>query len=378
MRLRAKAPFFAVLAMHAEYVADDRVETASTDGRNIHFNPRYVAGLDQEEVVGLVLHEVLHCAFVHVARRGQREPVRWNMAADYVINPMVMELKDVRLPPGRLFDWRYKDMRVEEVYELLAGTERELPTAWRDLRPELDAGEGSQDDGLQDDGVGIARGDGPHQRRRELEGYWRAAVNGAVMAHRHGSAPGALPAGARLLVEELNEPQVDWRRLLWEYTVEHPFDFGEYDLRHVGRGVYEEQLEGQGLELHVALDTSGSCVAWVEEFMSELKGMLGAFPHVTAHVYYADVALVGPFTVERFAEVPAPVGGGGTSFVPFFEHVARQAQPFGNHVLVYLTDGYGTFPAAPPAAETVWVVPPGGLTSGGFPFGRVIRLERRR
>ncbi len=373
MRLRAQAPFFAVLAMHAEYVADERVETAATDGRNIHFNPRYVAGLSQEEVVGLVLHEVLHCAFVHVARRGQREPLRWNMAADYVINPMVMELKDVRLPKGGLLDRRYKDMRVEEVYELLAGTERDLPAAWCDLRPELEADEGSQAAG-----GGQACGDGPHEGRRALEGYWRAAVNGAVMAQRHGSAPGTLPTGARLLVEELNEPQVDWRRLLWEYTVEHPFDFGEYDLRHVGRGVYEEQLEGQGLELYVALDTSGSCVAWVEAFMSELKGMLGAFPHVTAHVYYVDAALVGPFTMERFAEVPAPVGGGGTSFVPFFEHVARQVQPFGNHVLVYLTDGYGTFPAAPPAAETVWVVPPGGLTSGGFPFGRVIRLEGRR
>jgi hypothetical protein len=44
-------------------------------------------------------------------------------------------------------------------------------------------------------------------------------------------------------------------------------------------------------------------------------------------------------------------------------------------VLVYLTDGFGTFPNETPDHPTLWVVTPGGLESENFPFGNVVRLR---
>jgi predicted metal-dependent peptidase len=43
-------------------------------------------------------------------------------------------------------------------------------------------------------------------------------------------------------------------------------------------------------------------------------------------------------------------------------------------VLIYLTDGYGTFPRQPPEHSVLWVVTPGGLPSNKFPFGSMARL----
>jgi predicted metal-dependent peptidase len=46
----------------------------------------------------------------------------------------------------------------------------------------------------------------------------------------------------------------------------------------------------------------------------------------------------------------------------------------GNTVLLYLTDGHGTFPKQPPTLPVLWIVTPGGLDSRRFPFGTVARI----
>lgn len=374
MQLRAKAPFFGVLALHAEYVEDRSVPTAATDGRRIFYNPDYFGGLSGPELTGVLLHEVLHCAYLHVTRRGRREPLRWNIAADYVVNSMVPEVEGAELPAGVLVSNRYEGRRVEEVYDMLPtdlsglGFDRE----WLDIRlPRADESGrgGAQTGGSPAPGSGGAAGG-----RLTHETYWRNAINGAVQAHRARGNRGRLPQGVELLVKEVAELQVDWRDKLRDFTVHHPFDFGEFDLRLVGRGVYEEQLEGERLELSVCMDTSGSCLRWIPRFVGELKAMLEAYPHVSASLYYADAALHGPFEVDRYEEIPSARGGGGTDFRPFFQHVKRRSASHAHQVLVYLTDGYGAFPAAAPDQETVWVVTPGGLQEDGFPFGRTVRL----
>jgi predicted metal-dependent peptidase len=91
-------------------------------------------------------------------------------------------------------------------------------------------------------------------------------------------------------------------------------------------------------------------------------------------LYYADAEAYGPYPLKTDSEIPRPVGGGGTSFVPFFEKVNANRHWHTNGVCVYLTDGYGTFPDDPPTLPVLWVVTPGGLELEEFPFGEAVRL----
>jgi predicted metal-dependent peptidase len=126
--------------------------------------------------------------------------------------------------------------------------------------------------------------------------------------------------------------------------------------------------------VRIAVDTSGSIDSKeLFQFLAEVREILRLYPHIDAQLFYADAALHGPFDLDE-ESLTNPVGGGGTSFVPFFEHMQEEMDSGGNTVLIYLTDGDGTFPKQPPTLPVLWVVTPGGVDSRRFPFGTVARL----
>ena len=62
LRLRSRHPFFATLLMFAETEVSQAMETAATDGKKIFLNRAFVSGLSNEELDGVLTHEVLHMA----------------------------------------------------------------------------------------------------------------------------------------------------------------------------------------------------------------------------------------------------------------------------------------------------------------------------
>jgi predicted metal-dependent peptidase len=78
-------------------------------------------------------------------------------------------------------------------------------------------------------------------------------------------------------------------------------------------------------------------------------------------------------------EIPPRVqitGRGGTDFRPVFRWLEEQDQfvDATRSPLVFATDGYGTFPTAPPACPVIWLRTPRGLQESLFPFGVVVAL----
>jgi predicted metal-dependent peptidase len=114
-RLLIEQPFFGTLCLRLEISKRTDMPTMATDGRYIFYNPDFVEKLSHPELMGVFAHEVLHCALSHHTRRGDRHPVVWNIAADFVINPI---LKDagMQLPAGCLYDQKYAGKSAEEVY----------------------------------------------------------------------------------------------------------------------------------------------------------------------------------------------------------------------------------------------------------------------
>ncbi|BCX05754.1 MAG: hydrolase [Candidatus Roseilinea sp.] len=373
LRICQRSPFFATLALHARITITDRLPTAATDGRDVFVNPDFFGALAPAAQDGLLLHEVLHAALLHVTRRGTRDPELWNIAADIVVNGMLVR-DGYTLPEGGIRDPNKEHLATEEVYELLVREAQQGKRAAAGMSDLLEAtlGDGS---GQASDADGQA-GARPHAPadRAETEGKWKQALQQAQMVTQS-SLAGDTPASLRRELDALLASRVDWRSYLWRYLVQTPTDFGAFDRRFVGNGMYLETISGESVHVHVCVDTSGSISrSDITCFMSEVQAILHAYPHLRCDLFYADAALHGPFVVTADSTLPLPKGGGGTDFRPFFAYLDRHADPHAVTLAIYLTDGYGDFPPRAPLLPVLWVVTPNGKDLSAFPFGETVRL----
>lgn len=366
--LGSRVPFFGHLLFGASVHADPDVLTAATDGVSIFFAPAFAQQLDFQEFVGVMVHEVLHMALLHLPRRQERNPRRWNIAADMVVNEILDE-EGFMLPPGPVRfpenkpEWKGKS--VEEVYELIKrdASGWTIHESWIDL-------EGHQR------GVDSEQRGDKKEKWKQISSHWKQVVRRAHQAQRM-SGQGSLAKGLKRRIDQVTRPQIDWRRALWRFLIKTPVDFDQFDRRYIHRGLYLKALQADTLNLYVAIDTSASIAdEHIQMFMGELGGILESYPHIQAEIYFADTGLYGPYKLasrSRVDDFPTPEGGGGTSFVPFFDAIDEKRLLNHTPVAVYLTDGYGDFPE-PPSCPVLWVRTPGGLEKEEFPFGNVLTL----
>jgi predicted metal-dependent peptidase len=145
-------PFFGSLALRLDVVARPDVETMATDGRRLFYAPAFVESLTEPELIGVVAHEVMHCALRHFARRGRRDLTEWNVATDHAIN-LDLKAAGFVLPRDVLADPRFRGFSAEDVHAALYGARPEdPPAAPAAASPEAEDGE--------DDGDQTGAGDG--------------------------------------------------------------------------------------------------------------------------------------------------------------------------------------------------------------------------
>ncbi|HBE19854.1 MAG TPA: hypothetical protein DEG17_21600 [Cyanobacteria bacterium UBA11149] len=369
LRLRIKSPFFATLALFARIQATQMLPTAATDGKDIFINPEFLRSLPPPQLDGLLLHEVLHAALLHVIRRGQREPLLWNIAADIVVNGAIAQTPGFDLPPGGIRQPKLEHLSAEEIYEILLTNTTDYHLCEIDLLNAPPSHASESGDGSETSGS-LAQ-----SKYTALEAHWKNAMEQAIVIARSSNSQGSIPGFMERELGALTPAQLNWRSYLWRYLVQTPTDFTGFDRRFIGRGLYLEALEGESVQVFVAVDTSGSISSGqMNMFLSEVQGILNAYHHLICQLYYADAEAYGLYNLDAKSEIPKPVGGGGTSFIPFFEKVEANRDWHGTAICVYLTDGYGWFPEEAPNLPVLWVVTPGGLALEEFPFGEAVRL----
>lgn len=365
-RLCTRTPFLGSLILFADTISTDTIPTAATNGRQILINPQFFERLTIGQQEAVLLHEVLHAAFLHVPRGMGRHKERWNVAADIVVNG-ILEREGFDLPKESVRVKALENFSVEEVYDLLD------KSPWDQQNLELGFPDLLSPAGMGDE-PGSIGGSLSQEQKHAMQAYWQSAFEQAgIMAES--LLQGSLPASIQREIHTLKSGQLNWRHYLWRYLVRTPIDFRDFDRRFVGQKIYLETLEGETVSLSVAVDTSGSINdRQIQVFLSEVQSILLAYPHIHCQLYYADAALHGPYELTPYGTLPTPVGGGGTDFRPFFDQLARGYSPWETAVAVYLTDGFGSFPSQPPSFPVLWVITPGGLDSRNFPFGETTRL----
>lgn len=80
-----------IAAANLEYRTDLKYHTAATDGKNIYFDPDYLASLSDDDKLFIIAHELMHVKFEHMYRimdrnGQQRDQELWNIATDAIIN----------------------------------------------------------------------------------------------------------------------------------------------------------------------------------------------------------------------------------------------------------------------------------------------------
>ena len=334
-------------------VIDDYVSTAYTNGRDEKYGRKFVAVLSDAELRFLVLHENYHKLYRHLVTwkyLWDIDPELANMACDYVINQKIVDENKpdkhgnafAVMIEGGLIDERFRGMSAAEVFNIL----REEKSSQRKPRrggesgqesddlPGSSGGEGSgitpDNESGQDDGRGVPTNEAMDDH--DWEGANQLTPDEVSELERdidEAIRQGALTAGKMGVdvsrdIEDLLQPQVDWREVLREFVKSTCTgkDFSTWarpNRRFMGQGVYlpsgiTEQVE----ELVLAIDTSGSIgQRALTLFLSEVKAICEAVRPNKVRLLYWGHSVVGDESYELSAlddlvKSTKPRGGGGT------------------------------------------------------------------
>ena len=393
LQVRRECQFFGALMLFASIKESTKLDTAATDGRDIFFNKKFLESLTSSEQNALMLHEVLHMALLHVQRRQSRDPYIWNIAADIVVNDLIERNTSFKLPKGAIVDNAYRDKSVEYIYEALLKDNKYKGKKYKlsisdisvtDKKNNASAGNELTNEEQEKKDIGNGH-ELTEEEQEEIASYWKDKMqvlknsDSLIQNDKYGShSTGGWPAGMAREVENILEPEINWRNALWKYIGRTPADFDDLDRRFLYRGLYLEGLMTDAIEVSVCIDTSGSVSKrLIDQFVAETKGILRSYPHVRCDFFYSDCKLSGPYDINQAEQIPILHGGGGTSFIPFFKYLEKNnSNNFGTHKLsIYLTDGYEAFPNWIPSNPVMWLVSKDGEETKNFPFGEVVRIS---
>lgn len=393
MGLGWKFPFFLPSIARIEFRADNRRPTACVDLRGIiRVNPDFAATLKDSELQFVIAHELMHLLMLHHDRRGHRDPLRWNIATDLIINRTLKNVSDsagagaFTMPKeGIIANEDQAEMTAEQLYSEIP----EPPQALQDMfaqgaipvgqgcGPEKDGGGNDGEDGENEGGEGKTE----DQMRRE----WRECAAQSQLAGRQaGTHEGNMLAD----LLDIPPPKVRWSEVLRGALYRAIAEAGRDDVswsRRSRRSTTDIILPGgitYRCKATVVIDSSGSmsdedlsrCVAETTAIVNNCR--VPVFLVVHDHAVQEACWIRPGAKSQVHSNIKKRMKGrGGTSFDEAYKRVEDEPGKF--NVLVHLTDGeVGSWPDRPPSVRRLVVALVGSACRSECPSdARVIEVE---
>jgi predicted metal-dependent peptidase len=377
---------------HSKHVAmfTRDVPIAATDGSNLLLNPDRFFLYNLNERIFICTHEIMHCIWNHIVlmhsfhRRGKvsypdgttlpYDQETMNRAADFVINDCLIESKI------GLFnkDWLH-DPKLATGHDSVIDAYKKVYKAYPPGKKFI--GGTGFDEHLP---PGTSQGKDANEAasgRNEVE--WATQIAAAANAAK---AQGKLPAGLERLLGEVLEPKVDWKEkivsLFARKVGSGSSDWRRADRRLIVRDIYAPGRSGFGAgTVVIGIDTSGSIgEKELNMFFAEMAGILEDVRPRRLVVMWCDAKVQRVDEIEEATDLTslrkkgAP-GGGGTMFEPVFDEIKKMGLEDVD-ALVYLTDGYGSFPKVAPNYPVIWgsISGPGAVN---YPWGDVVDIPKQ-
>ena len=349
--LLLRHPFFGNMATRLKVEnCDDWCPTAATDGRHLYYNTQFFNALSNKEIEFVIAHEILHCVFDHLIRREDRDPMLFNIAADYIVNNTLVRdrIGDIPKLVPCFQDFKYDGWTSEEVYDdLFEQAEKNgkdfLEQLGELLDEHVDWEDGDDSDG-EDDKDGKSKR--PRYSKEELKQI-RDELKEATLNAAQAAGAGNVPGEIQRMIKELTEPKMSWRELLRQQiqsTIKHDFTFQRPNRKGWQTGaVLPGQNFDETIDVAVGLDVSGSISdAMLKDFLSEVKGIMDEYKDYKIKIWCFDTEVSGEddFSADDGRDLLdyEITGGGGTDFMANWEYMKEQGiEP---KKFIMFTDGY--------------------------------------
>lgn len=389
VQLLLKHPFVGFFLKDLSFEITDSVDRAAIADTTILLNPKFMDTCSEAEQLTVCAHEVLHHIFYHLTRMHQVESkypwMLMNRAADYIVNSTLVEMGLAPLDNvdgGWVYDPKYNreewsfEAICEDLYKKREGEDE--PKGPDDVRGEPTDKEGGTYSGEEskrtrggrhgDDIIKVPKS--PEEIEKAVRNIKRDLANAKKLAER---TAGKIPGQFQKLIDQVLEPEVNWKQQLWDWATERSNDDTTWrrpNKKFIWQDIYLPSSDGEEIgNLCVVVDTSGSVSQKeLEYFAGEFNSIREYLKPRLTTVIYCDAHVQKVEEYEPDDEVKFEmIGGGGTDFRPPFDYLDNNAQDVVG--LVYMTDMWGQFPDTPPEYPVAWL-----STSGvdKAPFGKVI------
>jgi predicted metal-dependent peptidase len=347
--LLLRHPFFGNMATRLKIqAADEWLPTAAVDGRHLFYNTQFFNAMNNKEVEFVLAHEILHMVYDHLGRRESRNPMLYNIAADYIVNNLLVDDRIGKKPSivDCYQDFKYRGWSSEEVYdELFEQAKKNGQEAVEALGEMLD----EHLDWEDGDGDENNNGEGkiqPRYSKAELDQI-KDEIKEAMIQAASAAGAGNVPLGVQRLIKEMTESKMNWRELLRQQiqsTIKSDYTFSRPSRKGQMSGAILPSMNFQDtIDLCICIDMSGSIGNdQAADFLGEIKGIMDEYQDYKIKLWCFDTKV---YNEQDFSADGGEslidyeiVGGGGTDFMANWIYMKdNDIQP---KKFIMFTDGY--------------------------------------
>jgi len=393
VKMMLDEPFFAGVLRAVNYERTEAIPTAGVlakDG-DVHmwWNPKFLAGLTNNQVKGLLKHEAMHLALEHTTSRRMTPHIIHNYATDLAINS---DIPEDELPEGGLIPSKaFKELteedkakmgaeavaRYERVSAKIASLPRGQSSEWyftklmedAEVAEDIQKGNSPGGDGEPGEGIpGLPGGMDEHsgwdelsdEERDLVKGKIAKAVEDAVKECDRTGRWGSVGGNTRQTLRELISKEVDWRSVLRKFCGLSRRADRRSNVRRLNRkytGIHPGVERGYTSSIAIYIDQSGSVGnAELELAFGELRNLTRRTEFTTFH-FDTEVDEKSETTWKRGKSVKTGrTRCGGTDFECVTKHANKNAGRFDGYIII--TDGEAAKPTVS-RLKRGWLLVPG-------------------
>jgi len=368
---------------------------------DMYYRPDWIDTLDDDQIKGIICHEIMHLAYLHLNRIQQREKFMFNIAADLKINQDINRSSHMSLPEGLLIPeydrWTTplpdgKEIEIDNI------SEKTTEQVYEELREQSPPKQKFMLDLVIGSGMGNEKGKGKGKGNKgtsvgkkllkklrkkfsksELDNMsreWEGRVTSANQLSK-----GNVPAGILRELAALESPELSWLQIIQDR-------FSKCEKKRSWRTpnkkwlpyYFPGNIKQKGLKAVIAIDTSGSMSSSeLAQALSEIWGLSQQFKSIHLFITTCDAEIHNTFELktgskERLLNLIELRGGGGTSSIPVFDMIKEEHRDVID-CLIFFTDLMTDFPDKKPFYPVYWV---SQYHESKIPFGKLVKLRRTK